>query len=109
MVFTPKGESVTLPKGAVVLDFAYEIHSNLGNKAIGAKVNHKIESLYTPVNNGDQVEIITSATAHPVLESLDHVVTARAKQKIKSFLKKERENNLSNGMRIFDEEMKKRE
>ncbi len=91
-----------------MLDFAYEIHSNLGNKAIGAKVNHKIESLYTPVNNGDQVEIITSATAHPVLESLDHVVTARAKQKIKSFLKKERENNLSNGMRIFDEEMKKR-
>jgi len=108
VVFTPKGESVTLPKGAVVLDFAYEIHSSLGDKAIGAKVNHKIESLYTPVDNGDQVEIITSATAHPVLESLDHVVTARAKQKIKSYLKKERENNLSNGIRIFDEEMKKR-
>lgn len=108
VVFTPKGESVTMPKGAVVLDFAYEIHSSLGDRAIGAKINHKIESLYTPINNGDQVEIITSATAHPVLESLNHVVTAKAKQKIKTFLKKERENNLSNGIRIFEEEMKKR-
>ncbi|MDE6183637.1 MAG: TGS domain-containing protein, partial [Rikenellaceae bacterium] len=108
VVFTPKGESVTMPKGAVVLDFAYEIHSSLGDRAIGAKINHKIESLYTPISNGDQIEIITSATAHPVLESLNHVVTAKAKQKIKTFLKKERENNLSNGMRIFEEEMKKR-
>lgn len=108
VVFTPKGETITMPKGSVVLDFAYEIHTNLGNKAIGAKINHKIESLYTPIKNGDQVEIITSETAHPVLASLDHVITAKAKQKIKSFLKKERENNLANGMKLFEDALKER-
>ena len=108
IVFTPKGDTRTLPKGAIVLDFAYEIHTNLGNKAIGAKVNHKIESLFTEITSGDQIEIITSNTARPKVEWLNHVITAKAKQAIKSFLKKERENNLKHGMEIFENALKER-
>lgn len=106
VAFTPKGEPKKLPQGATVLDFAYEIHSNVGNTAIGAKVNHKIESIYEPVNNGDQIEIITSDNSHPVTEWLDHVTTAKAKQTIMSYLKKANQNNMERGMQIFDNRMR---
>lgn len=108
VVFTPKGETRSMPTGSVVLDFAYEIHTNLGNRAIGAKVNHKIESLYKPLTSGDQVEIITSNTAEPVAESLKYVITAKAKQRIKSYIKKERENNIQHGIELFDAALKER-
>ncbi len=105
VVFTPKGEPRRIPKGATVLDFAYDIHSKLGAKAIGAKVNHRIESLYTPLSNGDQVEILTSANTHPTTEWLEHVTTPKAKQYIKNYLKKHRQNNIERGIAIFEQRM----
>ena len=105
VVFTPKGEPRKMPQNATVLDFAYNIHTNVGNKAIGAKVNHKIESIYQTLKNGDQVEIITSDNAHPSLEWLDHVTTAKAKQSITTFLKRSRENNVEHGMELFERKM----
>ena len=80
VVFTPKGESRTLPQGATALDFAYDIHTNIGNSAIGAKINHKIESIFTPIQSGDQIEIITSQNVRPKADWLDHVATTKAKQ-----------------------------
>lgn len=106
VVFTPKGATKTLPKGATALDFAYEIHTNVGNKAIGAKVNHKIESLYKVLESGDQIEIITSNNGRPKLEWLHKVFTAKAKQRIKSYLKKESDNNIQNGITLFEESLK---
>lgn len=105
VVFTPKGEPRKMPQGATALDFAYNIHTNVGNKAIGAKVNHKIESIFEPLKNGDQIEIITSDNSHPSLEWLDHVTTAKAKQSITSFLKHSRENNIERGIGLFDTRM----
>ncbi len=107
VAFTPKGDQKRLPQGATALDFAYAIHSKVGNRAIGAKVNHKIDSIFAKIVNGDQVEIITSAKAEPKAEWLDHVVTARAKQHIKAYLKKENDNNIQRGMEQFEAELKK--
>ena len=106
VVFTPKGESRKLPKGATALDFAYDIHSKLGHKAIGAKINHKIESIFTPLSNGDQVEIISSENASPKREWLEHVTTAKARQSIKNYLRKNTENNIEKGIEIFDSRMR---
>ncbi len=106
VVFTPQGESRKLPKGATALDFAYEIHSKLGHKAIGAKINHKIESIFTPLMNGDQVEIISSESASPKREWLEHVTTAKARQSIRSYLKRDTENNIEKGIEIFDAKMR---
>ncbi|MDD3108541.1 MAG: TGS domain-containing protein, partial [Alistipes sp.] len=102
VVFTPKGESRTLPQGATALDFAYEIHSKIGNSAMGAKINRKIESIFAPIGSGDQVEIVTSKNVKPKAEWLDHVVTAKAKQSIMGFLKKENLNNIANGIVLFE-------
>jgi GTP pyrophosphokinase len=106
MVFTPKGESRKLPNGATALDFAYDIHTNVGNQSIGAKINHKIESIFTPLMSGDQIEIITSQSSTPKPEWLEHVVTAKARQSIKNFLKKDNQNNIEIGQHIFEEKMK---
>ena len=106
VVFTPKGEPRKLPKDATVLDFAYDIHTNVGHKAIGAKVNHKIESIYKNIGNGDQIEIITSDNSHPKAEWLEHVTTAKARQAIISFLKKSGQNNIERGMIIFEERIR---
>ena len=65
VVFTPKGDSRTLPQGATALDFAYEIHTKIGNSAMGAKINRKIESIFAPISSGDQIEIITSKNVKP--------------------------------------------
>ena len=104
-VFTPKGEPRTMPVGATALDFAYDIHSKIGNKAIGAKINHKIEPITTPINNGDQVEIITADSAKPKAEWLGVVSTTKAKQAITSFLKREQQNNVERGINIFEERL----
>jgi GTP diphosphokinase / guanosine-3',5'-bis(diphosphate) 3'-diphosphatase len=88
--FTPKGEMKTLPVRSTVLDFAYSIHSDIGNTCIGAKVNHKLVPLNFQLKSGDQVEVITSKKQKPQVEWNDFVVTARAKTRIKQFLKEER-------------------
>ena len=106
VVFTPKGEPRRLPFGATALDFAYDIHSKIGNSAISAKINHKLEPITTQINSGDQIEIITADNARPKPEWLETVTTAKAKQSIKSFLKRERQNNIERGMQMLDEKMK---
>ena len=106
VVFTPKGEARKMPYGATALDFAYDIHSKIGNNAISAKINHKLEPITTQINSGDQIEIITADTARPKPEWLDIVTTAKAKSAIKSFLKRERQNNIERGMQMLEERMK---
>ena len=106
VVFTPKGESRKLPFGATALDFAYDIHSKIGNNAISAKINHKLEPITATLNSGDQIEIITADNARPKPEWLDIVTTAKAKQAIKSFLKRERQHNIEHGMQMLDDKMK---
>ena len=106
VVFTPKGEARKMPFGATALDFAYDIHSKIGNSAISAKINHKLEPITTQINSGDQIEIITADNARPKPEWLEIATTAKAKQAIKSFLKRERQNNIERGMQMLDEKMK---
>ncbi|RLD63970.1 MAG: RelA/SpoT family protein [Bacteroidetes bacterium] len=85
--FTPRGEMITMPKGATILDFAFSIHSEIGNQAIGAKVNGSLCPLSQKLNSGDQVEILTSSKQTPKDDWKDMVVTARAKSQIKASLK----------------------
>lgn len=87
VAFTPNGEMRNLPAGATALDFAFEIHSQIGKQCIGAKVNHKLVPLSQPLRNGDQIEIITSKKQQPKPEWLTFVVTAKAKHKIKQALR----------------------
>ena len=85
-IFTPKGEIKSLPKGATSLDFAFSIHSEIGVKTRGTKVNGKLVPLNYILNSGDQVEIITSQNQKPTIQWLDYVTTSRAKNKIKNVL-----------------------
>jgi GTP pyrophosphokinase len=105
VVFTPKGDTKTLPKGATTLDLAYEIHSEIGNKAIGAKVNHKLVPLSYILNSGDQVEIITATTQKPSWESLNYVITAKAKLAIKATLKAETKNRIEKGRNLIEKKL----
>jgi len=89
-VFTPKGEMISMPKGSTALDFAYNIHTQMGNHCIGANVNHKLVQLDHPLKTGDQVEIITSRVQQPREEWFDLVVTARAKSRIKEGIREYR-------------------
>ena len=88
IVFTPKGEIMTMPTGATALDFAFSIHSFLGTNCIGAKVNHRLVPPTEPLNSGDQVEILTSRTLQVKREWLDYVTTAKARSKIQACLRK---------------------
>ncbi len=106
VVFTPKGDQRILPNGATALDFAYDVHSKIGNNAVGAKINHAMVSIFTPIRSGDQIEIITSSSVVPKPEWLEHVVTAKAKTGIKTYLKKENQNNIERGISIFEEKMR---
>lgn len=106
VVFTPKGDSRTLPQGATALDFAYDIHSKIGHSAMGAKINHKIESIFAPISSGDQIEIITSKNVSPKPEWLEHVITTKAKQAIMNRLKKDKLNNIANGIVLFEARLK---
>ena len=96
-VFTPKGDIKTLPAGATALDFAYALHTNLGNGCIGAKVNHKLVPLSHPLTSGDQVEILTSRSQTPQPEWLNFVTTAKARAKIDAVLKKYRKEMAKQG------------
>lgn len=106
MVFTPKGTLVSLPKGASALDFAYEIHTEIGNKAIGAKINYKLNPISAVLMSGDQVEIITSDIAKPEKEWLSFVRTSKAKEAIKDALKTETINRIQKGMEILETRLK---
>ena len=86
-VFTPKGDLYKFPKGATVLDFAYHIHSKIGNSCVGARINGKVVSLRQQLQSGDQVEIMTSANQKPKQDWLNMVKTSRAKSKIRLALK----------------------
>jgi guanosine-3',5'-bis(diphosphate) 3'-pyrophosphohydrolase len=106
MVFTPKGFLVSLPKGASALDFAYEIHTEVGNKAIGAKINYKLNPINSILMSGDQVEIITSDIAKPEKDWLAFVRTSKAKEAIKNALKAESKDSIQTGMEILESRLK---
>lgn len=91
-VFTPKGDMISLPKGATALDFAFNIHTNLGSQCIGANVNHKLVQLNHELSTGDQVEIITSKVQIPKQEWFDFVITARAKSRLKEAIREHRKS-----------------
>lgn len=105
-VFTPKGELKKLPAGSTVLDFAFDIHSDLGLKCIGAKLNNKLVPLNHELNNGDQVEIISSSKQKPNEEWLDFVVTAKAKSKIREYFKHLRLKASAMGKEILERKFK---
>jgi len=96
-VYTPKGEVKMLPIGASALDFAFGVHTAVGSKCIGAKVNHKLVPISQKLRSGDQIEIITSAKQKPNIEWLNFVVTSKAKSKIKDTLKEEKRNTAEEG------------
>ena len=106
-VFTPKGYMRTLPKGATALDFAYDIHTEIGNTCIGAKVNHKLVPMSHKLTSGDQVEILTSDKQKPQREWLDFVVTAKARTHINATFKKYRKEQIRTGITIFEAVVKK--
>jgi GTP pyrophosphokinase len=106
MVFTPKGLLVSLPKGATALDFAYEIHTEIGNKAIGAKINYKLGPISSVLQSGDQVEIITSEIAKPEIDWLSFVKTAKSREAIKNALKNETRESMQKGIEILEAKMK---
>lgn len=105
--FTPKGEIITLPKASTVLDFAYEIHSELGNTCLAAKVNKELLPKNTKLKNGDLVEIITSEKERPKIEWLDIVNTAKAKTQINLALRDVKKQKVSNGKSLFESTIKK--
>ena len=108
-VFTPKGRIVSLPAGSTPIDFAYAIHSGVGNAMIGAKVNNRIANIDTSLNNGDIVEILTSKTAKgPSRDWLNICKSNQARTKIKQWFKKEkREENVAHGRSSFEAEMRR--
>lgn len=101
-VFTPKGDMINLPNGATVLDFAYNIHTQVGNFSIGAKINHKLSFLNHKLKSGDQVEIITSKKQIPKEEWLNFVITARAKSRIKDAIRDYRKKFREEGKKALE-------
>lgn len=106
-VFTPKGYMRTLPKGATALDFAYDIHTEIGNTCIGAKVNHKLVPMSHKLASGDQVEILTSDKQKPQKEWLEFVVTAKARTHINATFKKFRKELMRSGINIYEATVRK--
>ena len=106
-VFTPKGDSKSLPKGATALDFAYYIHSKIGNRAIAAKVNHRLVPLSHELKNGDQIEIITAEAQKPQREWLNYVNTPKAKDIIYDTLKADIHDVIRKGQQILESELNK--
>lgn len=107
IVFTPKGEMVNLPKNSTIIDFAYEIHTQLGNHCIGAKINHKLVPVSHILQSGDQVEILTSKTQTPQLSWLSFLATAKAKTKVKQSFKLDKKKHLEQGRKIIEDQLAK--
>jgi GTP diphosphokinase / guanosine-3',5'-bis(diphosphate) 3'-diphosphatase len=105
-VFTPKGELKTLPHGATALDFAFDIHTQVGSKCIGAKVNTKLVPINYVLKNGDQIEILTSSKQKPHEDWLRFVVTSKAKGRIKDALKEEKKKAAEDGKEIILRKLK---
>ncbi len=105
-VFTPKGELKTLPTGATALDFAFDIHTDIGAKCIGAKVNQKLVPITHVLKNGDQIEILTSAKQKPNEDWLRFVISPKAKSKIKELLKEDKRHIAEEGKEVFLRKLK---
>ena len=88
--FTPKGNLINLPRGASAIDFAYAVHSEVGNLAVGAKINNKVRQLSSVLKNGDQVEILTSTRGFPEPIWLENCVTGKSKSSIRRFIRSEK-------------------
>ena len=101
-VFTPKGEMRTLPKNATVLDFAYDIHTEIGNSCIGGKVNHKLVPMSHQLQSGDQVEVLTSDKQKPQSDWLDFIVTAKARNNILMIFRREKKEQIRIGTTMFE-------
>lgn len=107
-VFTPKGDVKSLPAGATPVDFAFDVHTDIGLRCSGAKVNGRIEPLDYQLQNGEFVEILTSKSAVPTQDWLGFVKTSKAKNKIRSFLKEERrDESVIRGKELLDKELRK--
>ncbi len=107
-IFTPKGEVRSLPRGATAVDFAYTIHTDVGNQCTGARVNGKMVPLRTRLQNGDIVEIVTQSGHKPSRDWLSFVVSARARNKIKHVLQgEERVRSIELGRRLFEKEARR--
>ncbi|MCF8378342.1 MAG: RelA/SpoT family protein [Bacteroidales bacterium] len=107
-IFTPNGDLKKLPKGATILDFAYEIHTSVGDMCSGAKVNNRIVPIRYVLKNGDKVEVITSKNQKPKLDWLNVVITNKAKAKIKRSLKEEKYNEAEVGKEILRRKLRNR-
>lgn len=105
-VFTPNGDLISLPKGATALDFAFTIHTEVGSKTRGTKVNGKLVPLSTELKSGDQVEVITSENAKPNSNWLDYTTTGKAKSKIKSSLREENKKIAEDGKQVLSRKLK---
>ena len=102
-VFTPKGDKITLPKGSTVLDFAYNIHTDLGNHCVGANINKKLSPIQTELKMGDQVEIITSEHQEPQEKWFDYLATSNAKSRLKNGIKDYRKTFKEKGKNMLRE------
>ncbi|WP_419868059.1 RelA/SpoT family protein [Chryseobacterium sp. CT-SW4] len=105
-VFTPKGEIKILPKNATALDFAFSVHSDLGMKCLGAKINGKLVPISYILQNGDQVDILSSHNQKPKIDWLEFVVTSKAKSKIKSFLNSQKNQLVEEGKEILQRKLR---
>jgi GTP diphosphokinase / guanosine-3',5'-bis(diphosphate) 3'-diphosphatase len=106
--FTPKGEVFAFPRGATPIDFAYRIHTDVGHRCVGARVNGKLVPLRTPLGSGDIVEILTAPNQAPSRDWLSSVVTSRARHKIRHFIhEEEKRQSVELGRRLFERELKK--
>ncbi|MFA9390644.1 MAG: bifunctional (p)ppGpp synthetase/guanosine-3',5'-bis(diphosphate) 3'-pyrophosphohydrolase [Prolixibacteraceae bacterium] len=105
-IFTPKGDLRKLPAGSTILDFAYEIHSDLGDKCVGGKVNQRKVTIKHKLKNGDQVAIETSNNQKPKIDWLEFVVTTKAKTRIKSSLNEDKKREAANGKEIVKRKFK---
>ncbi|SDE10404.1 RelA/SpoT family protein [Riemerella columbipharyngis] len=105
-VFTPQGEVMILPKDATALDFAFAVHTDLGMKCLGAKINGRLMPISYVLNSGDQIEIISSNSQKPKQDWLDIVVTAKAKSKIKNALNSEKNQRVAEGKEILQRKLR---